>query len=531
MSRFNTKGARPANTAVGPIKTKTKKTTTTHEGAPAHVRDARSELFLLAVTNFVGQDTFYESAAVRDGRYQALVRKMAVKDGDWTANLLRWLRGPEANMRTASLVGAAEYVKARLDAGITGDNRHVIASVLQRADEPAEMLAYWTSNYGRKIPQPVKRGVADAAVRLYSEKSLLKYDTDSKGYRFGDVINLTHPIPKGAWQSDLFRHAIDRRHGRDNAIPEILSTLVANATFKTYAPLYIDRLAESGELADALGNAGMTWEQLGSFGPWTAARWEAMIPSMGYMATLRNLRNFDEAGISNKAAKQVGERLADPDEVARSRQFPFRFLSAFEQVPSLRWGQALDEALGHSLKHLPDLPGRTLILIDTSASMSSMGYSARSTVTPVKAAAVFGVALGARLGERADIRGFASGEFKHDVRKGASPIAEIARFVKRVGEVGHGTDIAGAVRRQYNGHDRVFIISDMQTQTGGITAPIPAHVPVYGFNLGGYKPAAYALGANRHEFGSLTDSTFKLVPLLERGTSAGWPWALGDQAA
>ncbi|WP_280195801.1 TROVE domain-containing protein [Nocardia farcinica] len=530
MSRFNTKAARPANTAVGPIKTKAKKTTVTHEGAPAHVRDARSELFLLAVTNFVGQDTFYESAAVRDGRYQKLVRKMAVKDGEWTANFLRWLRGPEANMRTASLVGAAEYVKARLEAGITGDNRRVIAGVLQRADEPGEMLGYWTSTYGRKLPQPVKRGVADAAVRLYTEKSLLKYDTDSKGYRFGDVIDLTHPIPKSAWQSDLFRHAIDRRHNRDNAIPETLQTVIANATFKTYTPLYLDRLAESGDLTDALSNAGMTWEQLGSFGAWTAARWEAMIPSMGYMALLRNLRNFDEAGISDEAAAAVAARLSDPDEVARSRQLPFRFLSAYEQAPSLRWGHALDKALGHSLRNLPALPGRTLILIDTSASMQR-SYSARSTVTAVKAAAVFGVALGAHLGGNADIYGFASGEFKHQLSKGASPIKEIKRFVKRVGEVGHGTDIAGAVRRQYKGHDRVFIISDMQTQTGGITNPIPAHVPVYGFNLGGYRPAAYELGANRHEFGSLTDATFRLVPLLERGTAAGWPWELDDEAA
>jgi hypothetical protein len=28
----------------------------------------------------------------------------------------------------------------------------------------------------------------------------------------------------------------------------------------------------------------------------------------------------------------------------------------------------------------------------------------------------------------------------------------------------------------------------------------------------------------KHEFGGLTDSTFKTVPLLERGESTGWPW-------
>lgn len=532
MSKFNSTATRSANTAVGPIKTKTGgKPIKTHEGADGARRDTRSELFLLAVSNMVGEKTFYEAAGDRDNRYRTLIHKMAVKDGEWTAALLGWLRGPEANMRSASIVGAAEYVKARLDAGIHGGNREVIRTVLQRADEPGEMLAYWTANYGRRLPQPVKRGVADAVTRLYTERSLLKYDTASHGWRFADVIDLAHPTAKDDRQGDLFEHALDRRHNRDNPIPESLTMIRANAAFKQYTPLFIDHLAADGSLADRLSAAGMTWEQLSAFGAWTAKRWESIAPSMGYMALLRNLRNFDEAGVSDEVAEQVMTKLTDPSEVAKSRQFPFRFLSAYEAAPSLRWGHCLDKALGHALRNIPKLPGRTLILIDTSGSMTGTSYSSRSKVTPLKAAAVFGVALGAANPVGSDIYGFASGEFKHDVPAGASAIAEINRFVGRAGEVGHGTDIAGAVRRQHKGHDRVFIISDMQTQSGGITAQIPKDVPVYGFNLGGYRPGAYALGPNRHEFGSLTDSTFKLVPLLEAGHNGTWPWLLGDQAA
>jgi hypothetical protein len=526
VSKFNGTKTRPVG--VGPIKTKAK-TIRNHEGAAGFDRDARSELFLLAVGNFVGEDSFYEKADDRDARYRKLIHKMAVKDGEWTAALLAWLRGPEGNMRSASLVGAAEYVKARLDTGIAGGNRHVVASVLQRADEPGEMMAYWTSRYGRNVPKPVKRGVADAVQRLYNERSLLKYDSASNGYRFGTVVDLTMPTPNDARQSDLFRYAMDRRHNWAE-IPESLQMVDANADFKKLTWATIDQMATDGELADALAEAGMTWEQLGSFGAWTAKRWEAIIPSLGIMAALRNLRNFDETGVSDKVATQVAARFMDADEIARSRQFPFRFLSAYEQAPSLRWGHALDIALGHSLRNIPELPGRSLILIDTSGSMQR-AFSAKSTMSAVKAAAVFGVALGVRNGATADIVGFASGEFRHEVRKGASAIAEIARFINRVGDVGHGTDIAGAVARSYKGHDRVFIISDMQTQTGNITAPIPTHVPVYGFNLGGYKPAAMNLGPNRHEFGSLTDSTFKLVPQLEAGRNGDWPWMTAEKRA
>lgn len=218
MSRFNTRTARP--TATSPVTT-TGETTGTYEGATGHVRDARSELFLLAVSHFL-TDTFYEKAAERDDRFERLVRQLAVEDPAWTAGLLGWLRG-EGNMRTASIVGAAEYVKARLDEGATDgpSNRQVVASVLQRPDEPGELLAYWTARYGRNMPKPVKRGIADAVQRLYTGKSLLKYDTASKGYRFGDVLNLVHaaPDPDKPWQGDLFQYALDRRHNPDSAVP------------------------------------------------------------------------------------------------------------------------------------------------------------------------------------------------------------------------------------------------------------------------------------------------------------------------
>jgi hypothetical protein len=247
------------------------------------------------------------------------------------------------------------------------------------------------------------------------------------------------------------------------------------------------------------------------------------------MALLRNLRNFDEAGVSDEVAARVTAKLADPAEVARSRQFPYRFLAAYEQAPSLRWGQALDTALQASLANLPALPGRSLILVDTSSSMTSGGFSARSTMSPIKAAAVFGVALAAR-GEQVDLHGFADRVFRHTVRKGASVIREVDRFVARVGEVGHGTRIAESVKATLRGHDRVFVISDMQTfapgpHTGNLTEVVPRDTPLYGFNLGGYRHTAFDAGVpNRIEFGGLTDATFRMIPLIEAGYNADWPF-------
>ncbi|MFD1047033.1 TROVE domain-containing protein, partial [Kibdelosporangium lantanae] len=73
----------------------------TYEGGAGYRRDTKSELFLLAVTNMVGEHTFYESGRDRDVRYAELVAKATIEDPEWTARLLKWLR-TSANMRTAA---------------------------------------------------------------------------------------------------------------------------------------------------------------------------------------------------------------------------------------------------------------------------------------------------------------------------------------------------------------------------------------------------------------------------------------------
>lgn len=534
MSRFNTRSTRPA--VQSPVAT-TGERVHTAEGGAGHLRDARSELFLLAVTNMVGQDTFYETGGQRDDRFTQLVRTLAVNDPAWTAGLLHWLRGP-GNMRTASIVGAAEYVHARLQAGDKAvhvpepsiangvaphSNRNVITSVLQRADEPGELLGYWTSRYGRRIPKPVKRGIEDAIGRLYTEKGLLKYDTATKGFRFGDVIELVHPAPSALWQGDLFKYAIDRRHGRGDEPPLSLPLLQTRAALAEWPLEQRRQVLTRPDAAEFLDHAGMTWEALAGWlqGPMDQQAWEAIIPSMGYMALLRNLRNFDEAGVSDEIAEQVAKRLSDPEQVNRSRQFPFRFLAAYKHAPSLRWGHALEKALGYSLANVPSLPGRTLVLVDRSGSMFD-GVSARTQLNRADSAAVFGTAVAARAAQ-ADLVEFGTTSRPVSLGKGES----VLRVLERFHELG-GTNTTQAVRDHYRGHDRVLIITDEQASFsyhGDPTAQIPASVPVYTWNLAGYQAGHGPSGTgNRHTFGGLTDAAFRMVPLLEAGRAASWPW-------
>ncbi|HET9379506.1 MAG TPA: TROVE domain-containing protein, partial [Streptomyces sp.] len=369
---------------------------------------------------------------------------------------------------------------------------------------------------------------ADAVRRLYHARSLLKYDTASRGYRFGDVLNLVHasPDPEKPWQGELFRYALDRRHHPETAEPPPAQDRVLTAHRELMAVPVEERRAvvTSPGGAERLAAAGVTWEALAGWlqGPMDRAAWEAVIPSMGTMALVRNLRNFDEAGVSDEVAERVAARIADPAEVARSRQFPFRYLAAYQHAPSLRWSYALEKALGHSLANVPALPGRTLVLVDRSGSMFYSRLSDRSELNRADAAAIFGTALALRAA-KADLVEFGTSSNEVRFRRGESVLKILGRF----GDLG-GTDTTEAVRRHYRGHDRVLIVTDEQyapSAHGDPTAQVPAHVPVYTWNLAGHRAGHGPSGkAGRYTFGGLTDAAFRMVPLLETARDADWPW-------
>jgi hypothetical protein len=231
MAKFSTRARNTPNLRISsPIQT-TGATITNHEGVKSLARDAKSDLFLLAVANMVGENTFYESAAARDARFEGLVRQVAREDPQWMQRFIPWLRNV-GNMRSASIVAAVEYVR-----GGGPNGRDVINSAISRGDEPAETLAYYLSTNGgkRALAKQVKLGVADAAARLYNEFNALKYDGTNQAWRMGDVLELTHPTKSADWQGDLFKYLLDKRHKRDDIVtPESLSMIERNRKFCGY---------------------------------------------------------------------------------------------------------------------------------------------------------------------------------------------------------------------------------------------------------------------------------------------------------
>lgn len=552
MSKYNTRGARPIQ-GTSPLTTEQTSSGVTHQGGAGYAYDEKTELFLLAVSGFAGEDKFHESARAGDSRFVTLVRSLTRQDPDWVAEFLRWLR-TDANMRTAAIVGAAQYAVARRTLGPTVawtvapkyTVRQVVASVLQRLDEPGEFIAYWRANVQRSLPGGVQRGVADAVIRLSTEFSYLKYDSEKRGYRFADVLNLVHPGDRrgsaqrlrGPWQHELFNYATARPY-RDVPVPGALDMLTRREALGQLPVSERRRFLEEPEL---LQRAGVTWESLAGWlqGPMDKQAWEAVIPLMGYMALLRNLRNFDEAGVGDSTAEWVASVLRDPQQVARSRQLPMRFLSAYRAAPSLRWAYPLEQALDHSLGNVPELRGSTLIMVDTSSSMNAP-FSKDGTLMRWDAAVVFALAL-ARRCERPTVVSFSSNQRYHGdpagartkefvVRPGESLLKATDRWKEGGWFLGGGTDTALALRQHYAGHDRVVVLTDEQAARDytDVHSSVPERTPLYTWNLAGYERGHAPAGTPwRHTFGGLTDAAFKMIPLIEAGQTAAWPWQLSD---
>ena len=539
MARYNTKTVAPRAPRVKSyISTNEVSTTKTYNSGAGFERDAKSELFLLGVSSF-NEDTYYESASLQMTRVKELVSKVLESDDGvaWLAGFTKWLRA-DANIRSMSIAIALVTAKTMLDQGVTG-SRSIVSNVLQRADEPAEAIGFWYTNYGRKLPQPVKRGIADAAKRLYNERSVFKYDSDSKAVRFADVIQLVHPDPSSLKQSAVFKFALDRRYN-DKALPTVkvkdwdgkiveftLNVAAEREKVKSLGGVELRKLANEGKLTEYLKSSGMTWESLSSIidGGMDAKAWEAVIPTMGYMALLRNLRNFLNAGVSTEVLDQIAARIADPDEVAKSKQLPFRFWSAYKETEhSNQFSLAIERAFDASLVNVPALSGRTLILVDMSGSMWGR-MSAKSDLMRHDAAALFGAALAKRADE-ADLVRFGSGSEAIKFTKSTSVLKLKDKLTKDLG----GTDLGRALTKHYKGHDRVIILTDEQYNAVyyGCWSPVdPSTIvpdkPIFIWNLAGYEPAGMGQ-PNVYVSGGLSDAAFGYIDTVSRAVNAEWPW-------
>lgn len=160
-------------------------------------------------------------------------------------------------------------------------------------------------------------------------------------------------------------------------------------------------------------------------------------------------------------------------------------------------------------------------MVDVSGSMAS-GMSGRSQAQRWELASLFGAALAVRAAH-ADVVAFESDAHAIEVKKGESILRSVDKFKPYVGG---GTETWPAVRKHFDKHDRIVIVTDEQAFWDGTHEAKQASeydVPIYTFNVAGYQHGNLPSGGQRlYTFGGLTDQGFAAIEMLERGRDLDW---------
>lgn len=418
-----------------------KETTTNYEGATAFKLRAQDRLIEQVLGSFWNEDLFYTKGETIRKQILADIAEVAKSDPKFILQLAAYARN-EIYLRTAPQVLLVEA--ANIDA-CKPFIREYTPKIVKRADELSEVVAYQLSkNNGKKnFPNSLKVGLA-RAFRNFDEYQLNKYDSSKSAVSIGDVIKLVHPEFNG---DEEYRKALYNYLTKDEVSPLLtkiypLKELLAKET--------IDAEAE-----DLIKASSVTWETLISKFGSTKENWERVHPNMGYMALLRNLRNFEEKGVD---LAPILARITDENEIKRSKQLPFRFFSAYKQVTNQWVSRAIAQAFEKSITNV-GLEGKSAILVDLSGSMSGR-LSDKSSVEYREVAAVL-AAIATKKSEESIVIGF--GNHAKEIR--LNPDDTMMSNIEKIKNtnVGHATNAYEAFTVLANRPvDRVFLFSDMQ---------------------------------------------------------------------
>ncbi|QJB41981.1 TROVE domain-containing protein [Chitinophaga oryzae] len=484
---------------------------TNHAGAPAYKTTPEMELYTSVVTASLN-DQFYEGAGDRLARICALMDK---NDPAFIARLAVYAR-EKMYLRSIPMVLAVEMAKRFSGHALVGKT---VARVVQRADEITEILAYYTMANKRtqvkklnKLSKQVQKGLAEA-FNHFDEYQFAKYNRKT-AISLKDALFLVHPKAKDNAQQEVFNKIVTGTL----SVPYTWETTLSAVGQRSFA-CETDKRAAMREA------------------------WEELITSkqLGYMATMRNLRNMLQADISPAHIGLVCDYLANETAVWNSKQLPFRYLAAYRELKDVQHGltgqlmQALETAVKTSVTHLKgfDVNTRVVIACDVSGSMQ-FPLSPRSKVTGYDVGLMLGMLLQHKC--RHVISGMFGDTWKTVALPGNSILSNVDAFHRRAGEVGYSTNgylvIKDLIER---GHvaDKIMLFTDCQLwdSTGkqntfaGSWATykqqVAPNAKLYLFDLQGQGTTPVDVRQNDvHLISGWSDKVFDVMEAIENGQTA-----------
>ncbi|WP_294294701.1 TROVE domain-containing protein [uncultured Chryseobacterium sp.] len=419
---------------------KENKAVMSYEGAKAYTMTPAEELYSAVVTTGLSNAT-YEKGNERLARIQALIQK---NDPEFVAKLAVYAR-KEMYLRSVPLVLTTELAKQASGTDLVS---RTVDGVIQRADEITELLAYYQMANERtdlkklnRLSKQIQKGLVKS-FNKFDEYQFAKYNRKAE-VTLKDALFLVHPKAKDENQQTVFNKIVN-------------DSLETPYTWEVeLSVLGQTKFADEAERKTAFKD-----------------KWEELIFSnkLGYMATLRNLRNILEAGVSSQAMEKVCRYLSDEKAVRNSKQLPFRFLAAYREQKTIGSPylssvlEALEDAVTVSAKNIRGFGFDTSVVIaaDVSGSM-------QQPVSPKSKVLLYDIGLLMSMMLQSQCKNVISGMFGDTWKRVTMPkngiLRNVDEFYKREGEVGYSTNGYLVIEDLLNRGekiDKVMLFTDTQ---------------------------------------------------------------------
>lgn len=437
-----------------------------HEGTPVKFDSASKQLRRAVLSCLLWEDQHYESGESIAKRIQQLAH--AVPPAELAALAVE--ARTKFNLRHVSLLlltVLAQTARGRRD----GLVRETVANVIQRADEPAELVSMWLSSGQTNIPAQFKKGISKAFEK-FDAYQLTKYNRPQV-VKMRDAIFLAHVKPTPA-MAEVIAKLVNKEH----------YPLATKSSKFPVAPLF----GRHSKL-----EAPDTWEVNLSGGGDKKETFERLLSErkLGYLAVLRNLRNMISAGVDYKLIN-----AALQDRRGAKKVFPFRFFAAAKHAPTM--ADEINQAFLASVADLPKLPGKTVVIVDTSGSMYHTTVSEKSELTRIDAGAAL-AAIAREVCEQVSVYATGSTTMPVPNLRGLALANKMHDMINETGGGGIYTKrCMDYVFARDSNVDRVIIFTDEQ-DCGGGGSDSPSNARIIGkhnymINVGSYK-AAISYGA------------------------------------
>ena len=455
--------------------------TTNHEGHVAYKMSNKSKLVTQVLTSFFNEKKFYGD---NSKEMMELIPKVIKEDPQFVSNLAVFARR-EFNMRSV-----AHVLTAFLAHEVEGKPfvKSTVKGVALRGDDITEIMAFYLSTWGKPIPNSLKKGISEVMQTL-DEYSLAKYKGSGKEVKMRDLLCLCRPKPVSKEQEALWKRCLE-------------GTLETPYTWET-------------ELS-AKGNTKEVWEEL------------IASHKVGYMAMLRNLRNILQADPDN--LDEALNYISNPQAVKKSKQLPFRFLSAYQSVKGIGTSKvfnALEDAIDASVENLPRIPGRTVIAMDVSGSMSD-NLSSKSGIRCCDISVLLGL-IANKICDDSIVYRFNHGIERMDISRRGGLIDQTLTYAHPNG----GTDMSLPFQAMIDGRikaDRIIILSDNECNGWGWgSKTIQSYADryrrmtgndiwVHAIDLQGYGTQQFC-GPKTNIIAGWSEKVFDFIKLAEQGES------------